>query len=92
MTFVAESKEMSTTPRLANRDSELRPSKYAREMAWANELAGELEQHPGELVAIVDGKIAATARSVPQLLREIERLGLQQPFVVPVPQAPSTES
>ncbi len=61
------------------------PVEYAEETAWSRALREELARYPGEFVALAEGRIVAHHADFLALMWELERLGVEGPYIVSVP-------
>ena len=68
-------------------DAASEPPEYAEQLAWSRALADELAQYRGEFVALADARIVAHNADFLALMAEVERLGIDQPYIVSVPSA-----
>lgn len=60
-------------------------------LEWVSANIAALQRHyPGRWIAVVAEEIAATADSLPQLLEQIQALGIERPFVTEIPAGPIT--
>ena len=61
------------------------PMEYAEQLAWSRALADELAHYRGEFVALADARIVAHNADFLALMTEVERLGVERPYIVSVP-------
>ena len=66
-------------------DTASEPMVYAEQLAWSRALADELAHYRGEFVALGDARIVAHNADFLALMAEVERLGVERPYIVSVP-------
>ncbi len=69
---------------LDDTEEEMSPE-YAAAYAWLAEHGHELAAFPGEWVAWADGQVIAHDRSLGVVKTTIDALGVEHPFLIPVP-------
>ena len=79
--------EMQEQESLEGLDAASEPIEYAEQLAWSRALADELTHYRGEFVALADACIVAHNADFLALMAEVERLGINRPYIVSVPSA-----
>ena len=55
------------------------------DMWWVQDHMKELAEYQGHWIAVIDQKIVASAAQLDDVIDEVERLGLTDPFVTKIP-------